>query len=100
MGKPKSLAMRKMEKNFVAHLEKKYPRKPYSKYSIWFLINKLREETNELDRATLKSDFENAMNECADISNIVDYIFERLMIVTGRGFNGNSEKKEEKEESD
>ena len=95
MGKPKSLAMRKMEKNFIAHLEKKYPRKPYSHYSIMFLIRRLRQETNELDRALLKSDFENAKDECADISNIVDFIFERLMIVTGRGLNVGSEKKEE-----
>ena len=95
MGKPKSLAMRKMEKNFIAHLEKKYPRKPYSDYSIWFLIKRLRQETNELDRAILKSDFENAKDECADISNIVDFIFERLMIVTGRGLNVGSKKKEE-----
>lgn len=94
MGKPKSLAMRKMEKNFIAHLEKKYPRKPYSTYSIWFLLNKLRQETNELDHAILKSDFENAKDECADISNIVDFIFERLMIVMGRGLNADSEKEE------
>ena len=94
MGKPKSLAMRKMEKNFIAHLEKDYPRKPYSKYSIWFLLNKLRQETNELDRAITGSDFENAMEECADISNIADFIFERLMIVMGRGLNASSEKNE------
>ena len=95
MAKPKSLAMLKMEKNFIAHLEKKYPRKPYSKYSIWFLLKRIRQETNELDRAITGSDFENAMDECADISNCVDFIFERLMIVMGRGLNVASEKKEE-----
>lgn len=94
MGNPKTLAMRKMEKNFIAHLEKKYPRKPYCQYSIWFLINRLREETNELHHAVLKSDFEGAMSECADVSNIVDFIFERLMIVVGRGINASASKKE------
>ena len=95
MGKPKSLAMRKMEKNFIAYLEKKYPRKPYSKFPVWFLIERLRQEVEELNDAVLKYKLEIAMNECADISNIIDFIFERLMIVRGRGLNVASKKKEE-----
>ena len=96
---PKTLAMRKMEKNFIAHLEKKYPRKPYSKYSMGFFIKRLREETHELEGAILAGHFDNAMEECADISNIVDFIFERLMIVMGRGLNADSEKEEKQKPS-
>lgn len=70
-----------MEKNFIAHLEKKYPRKPYTKYSMAFFIKRIREETHELESAILAGNFENAKDECADISNLVDFLFERLMIV-------------------
>jgi len=74
-----------MEKNFIAVLEKKYPRKPYSEYSMAFFLKRIRDETLELERAISANDFENAMWECGDISNIVDFIFERLIIVVGRG---------------
>ena len=37
MTPPLSLSMMKMEKNFVAYLEKKYPRKPYEEYPIYDL---------------------------------------------------------------
>jgi len=74
----KTLAMMKMEKNFVAQ-EKGYPRKPYHNYSLDFLIKRLYQENTELVKAILTEDFENAKLECADVSNIVDYIFEKLM---------------------
>lgn len=93
MGKPKSLAMRKMEKNFIAHLEKKYPRKPYSKYSMGFFIKRIREETHELEGAILAGDFENALEECGDISNLVDFLFERLTIVVEHNKYANLELK-------
>jgi len=77
--KPKSLAMLKMEKNFVAHIEKKYPRYPYSQFHIAYLIQRLKEEVEELEAAWNDNyNIEAMKNECADISNIVDYIFERL----------------------
>jgi len=73
-----SLAMLKMEKNFVAHIEKKYPRRPYSKQCLEFLAKRLAEEGLELVRAINCRNTEAAKLECADVSNIVDYIFEGL----------------------
>lgn len=75
--KPKTLAMLKMEKNFIAQ-EKGYPRKPYEYYTTDFLIERLKQEVNELTVAIIDGDTENAKCECADVSNIVDYIFEKL----------------------
>jgi len=74
----KTLAMMKMEKNFVAQ-EKGYPRKPYDTYSFSFLMKRLYQESTELAEAILEKDFENAKLECADVSNVVDYIFEKLV---------------------
>jgi len=82
MHEPKTLAMRKMEKNFISVMEKNKPRKPYSEFSIWFLIKRLREETNELHEAVLESKFDEAKNEVADCSNILDYIYEQLDYVS------------------
>jgi len=73
----KTLAMMKMEKNFVA-LEKGYPRKPYKKHSMARLLGRLDEEVEELKRAIRVRNRENSKQECADVSNIIDYIFERL----------------------
>lgn len=75
----KTLAMLKMEKNFVAVIEKKYPRKPYEAYTLALLIECLKQEVNELEEAYIASKYEAAKLECADISNIVDYIFERIV---------------------
>ena len=75
----KSLAMRKMEKNFVAVIEKGCPRKPYEEFSMTFLLKRLAQEKRELEEALAKGDFEEAMDECADVSNIIDYIFEQLV---------------------
>ena len=74
----KTLAMLKMEKNFVAVLEKKYPRKPYEHYTLQFLIERLEQEVAELKKACNAWNTENAKGECADVSNIIDYIFECL----------------------
>lgn len=71
--------MIKMEKNFIAHNEKKYPRKPYEAYTTERLLQRLNEETIELiDACIILKDVEKAKLECGDISNIVDFIFERL----------------------
>lgn len=84
---PETLAMLKMEKNFVAHLKKKYPRKPYSHYSLGFLVKRLKEEVAELEfeaninaftKEMKKTKKQWLMRECADISNIVDFIFEKI----------------------
>ena len=75
----KTLAMLKMEKNFVAHIEKKYPRNPYDVYTTRDLLSRLNDETHELiESVVMTKDVESAKQECADISNIIDYIFERL----------------------
>jgi len=76
----KSLAMIKMEKNFIAHLQKGYYRFPYEGQSTRFLLDRLEWEIKELRDACLdeRSGTSNAKLECADISNLVDYIFERL----------------------
>lgn len=74
----KTLAMMKMEKNFIAHIEKHYPRKPYEQFSTIFLFKRLKDECDELALALKCYNLEGAMEECADVSNVVDYIFERL----------------------
>ena len=75
----KTLAMLKMEKNFVAVIEKKYPRKPYEIYPLAELIERLKQEVKELEEAYKKGKYEAAKLECADCSNIIDFIFERIV---------------------
>lgn len=74
----KTLAMLKMEKNFVALLVKKYPRQPYRAYGTEDLMIRLREEVEELQKALDELYSEGAKKECADVSNIIDFIFERI----------------------
>jgi NTP pyrophosphatase (non-canonical NTP hydrolase) len=74
----KSLAMRKMEKNFIAVNQKRKTRYPYRDNTLQFLIVRLFQEFKELNEAVQAGDFENAMDECADVSNITDYVFEAL----------------------
>jgi len=73
----KTLAMIKMEKNFRA-LDKGYPRRPYETYNIDKLIKRLQEELNELLDARIRKSYWDMLFELADISNIVDYIFEQV----------------------
>jgi len=74
----KTLAMLKMEKNFIAQ-EKGYPRQPYKLYSLGDLYAKLIEEVTELHEAMKQKNTQEAKRECADISNVVDYFFEKLL---------------------
>lgn len=74
----KTLAMLKMEKNFVGVIEKRYPRKPYEVYSLEKLLERLSEEIAELKESIEVEDVNNAKGECADISNLTDFVFERL----------------------
>ena len=96
----KTLAMLKMEKNFIAHNEKGYPRKPYADKNqpIRFLIQRIHDELKELDTShqafealhtipnelISSEDFSDELNEmreeCADMSNLIDYLFEKLTI--------------------
>jgi hypothetical protein len=75
----KTLAMLKMEKNFIA-LEKGYPRQPYAseKQPIIFMIHRIEEELDELKGAFELQNIPVMKEECADISNLVDYLFEQL----------------------
>lgn len=76
----KTLSMLKIEKNFIA-LEKGYPRQPYldPHQSLSFLIDRLLDEYIELQRAEITKNSENMKEELADMSNIIDYIFEKLI---------------------
>jgi hypothetical protein len=73
----KSLAMRKMEKNFIAHIDKGYQRRPYShkEYDMHFWLQRLYEELNELEQAKTSDEI---CDELADLSNIIDFIFEKF----------------------
>jgi len=79
----KSLAMLKMEKNFIA-LEKGYPRQPYAseKQTIAFMIHRIEEELTELKEAYDQQNIQVMEEECADISNLTDYLFEQLKHVS------------------
>ena len=82
-----SLEYWKREKNFRAQ-DKSYPRDPEG-FPFKFLLERLREETNELEEALINetgfedmrvvnfytgSQAEQVIMECADVSNLVDYI--------------------------
>jgi len=88
-----SLAMLKMEKNFIAHNEKGYPRQPYKQYSLADCFGFVKREVDELELAVRQyyqimpnKHFEDELlvsirNEIADVSNCLDYLFEKTMIV-------------------
>lgn len=75
----KTLAAIKMEKNFIAVLTKRYPRKPYEHYTVQFLIKRLKEEVAELEEAVKLRVYGEAALECGDVSNLVDFIFEQVV---------------------
>lgn len=108
MNPPISLSMLKMEKNFIAHLQKKYPRKPYEEYPVIdfenpakSLIGFVTREKEELDLALdllrkhtanfnrvdilrpedIRDQIIAAMWEVADVSNTLDYLFEGLIML-------------------
>ena len=77
----RTLNMLKMEKNFIA-LDKGYQRQPYfdKKQCLeWFIKVRLDDEYKELLKALRNNDILNMKEELADISNIIDYIFEMLV---------------------
>lgn len=76
----KTLAMLKMEKNFIA-LEKGYLRQPYDDnitQPTSFLISRIHQEYMELVEAFDIHNIAGMKEECADVSNLVDYLFEKL----------------------
>ena len=96
MNEIKSLAMMKMEKNFIAHNEKGYPRQPYNIYSLADCFSFVEREMKELDlavgqyyasRGTPKFSEESLvdiLHEIADVSNCLDYLFEKTLIVVSK----------------
>jgi hypothetical protein len=82
----RSLAMLKMEKNLIAVIDKNYSRQPYkaSANHLDYLIHRLIEETAEPEEACLRSDLINMGEELADVSNLCDYIFERVQILRAK----------------
>ena len=107
MNPPLTLSMLKMEKNFVAYLDKKYSRAPYLWYPVidpcnlnMCLIGFVTREKIELDNAIdlLRKNIDNfhrvdvlkkqdireqiikVMWEVADVSNTLDYLFEGLIM--------------------
>lgn len=92
MSRILSLAMIKMEKNFVAHIDKDYPRRPHSEYPIFsngksnllaFVLREMDELTREMysirNDGFGKEKLYSIMLEVADVSNTLDYLFEGLL---------------------
>lgn len=74
----KSLAMMKMEKNFIAVIEKGYPRQPYKEYPFGFWVSRLEQELKELKDAFKEGSLSELREEIADLSNILDYMYEKV----------------------
>ena len=73
--------MLKMEKNFRGYIEKGYPRKPYERYDLEFWRKRIKQEVKEFEDALKNRDFYGMKEELADISNLVDFTFERVLHV-------------------
>jgi len=86
-----SLAMIKMEKNFIAHNEKGYPRQPYEQYSLADCFGFVEREMKELELAVrqyysgrhIKQFADESLTdirlEIADVSNCLDYLYEKVL---------------------
>ena len=87
-----SLAMIKLEKNFIAFLDKSYPRQPYLEYPMFSngprnLFSKVLREMDELadEMYSIREDgftrekLYAIMQEVADVSNTLDYLFEGVL---------------------
>jgi NTP pyrophosphatase (non-canonical NTP hydrolase) len=78
---PQTLAMIKMEKNFIAVNQKGRTQYPYTDMTLQQLRDRLYQELDELDQAIETKDYINTQKECADVSNITDYIFEAVTVL-------------------
>jgi len=72
--------MLKMEKNFRAHNDKGYPRQPYEHYNLDFWLYRLAQEFLELKEEIKRKNYEGIRDELADLSNLIDFAFERSFI--------------------
>ena len=87
----KSLSMLKMEKNFIAAIDKNYPRRPYEEWDIVDLHSFVEREQKELKHEVITlgkveefgldeyDQLIKIMNEVADVSNTLDYLYEALL---------------------
>ena len=85
-----SLAMLKMEKNFIAHNEKGYPKQPYKDFSLYDCYGFVEREMKELDASVKHHWFGGRTNidrliairnEIADVSNCLDYLYEKTLMM-------------------
>ncbi len=81
-----SLAFWKREKNFISVIDKEKPRYPEGLWTFNMWLDKLDEEVEELKQAVEfmleTKKFEDVIStkmECADVSILIDYIFEKLI---------------------
>lgn len=79
LPKIQSLAMLKMEKNFIAYCEKNYPRQPYKELPPTYLLKRILDETEELTIAISQKNIRGILEECADVSNLIDYLYELVL---------------------
>jgi hypothetical protein len=90
-----SLNARKCEKILIAFIDKKYSRKPYEECTILELLGFVKREFKELEDDIMKlsnaeciedllddesSITDNALDEIADMSNCLDFLFEKLTV--------------------
>ncbi len=74
----KSLNILKMEKNFRAQ-DKGYVRIPPDNFDIEELFKWVKREMKELDDAISIYDLTNIREEIADVSNCLDYLYEKTL---------------------
>ena len=72
--------MLKMEKNFIAVIEKGYSRCPYDEYDLIDATEWLTREYKELLDAVKNGTITEIKNEIADVSNVLDYMYEMVLI--------------------
>jgi hypothetical protein len=84
----KTLTGYKMEKILIGVIDKGRSRDPALKFNFRFLVDRIKQETEEIEAALFKIqpalnpselDFENAMKEVADVSNFCDFLADRIL---------------------
>ena len=73
-----SLEYWKKEKNFIAQ-DKGYKRDPEG-FPLEFLLGRLFDEKDELHDAIMSGVKEDIIKECADVSNLIDYISSKVIM--------------------
>ena len=91
-----TLAMLKMQKNITAVMEKNFPCRPYESYSINDLYSFVKREMIELDNVINADIIDRnkaifVMNEIADVSNCLDYLYEKFSQLRHRNWKNKDE---------